>query len=393
VKLLGEIAHIAAGQGAPQGDASYSEIGVPFIKAGNLYDLVNNNIDELSVQKVSEETAKKYKLKLFPKGTVVFAKSGMSCMKGYVYELHNPCYVVNHLACITLKNDLPRFVKYFFDKNPPNALVKDSAYPSISLSDIASIQIPLPPLHIQQKIAHILDHTNAIIEKRKTQIEKLNLLVKSQFIEMFGDTMTNSMGWEVSKLGNLSSLITKGASPNWQGFGYTPDSTQTLFVTSENVREGYVDLESPKYIVDAFNEKQRRSILHKGDFLINIVGASIGRAAQYTLDAKANINQAVALVRLASSLTNERYLLHYLNSQKALEMYASMQVAVARANLSLQNISDLEIILPPIELQNSFAEFVRAVDKSKFELLQGLDKLELLYKSLMQKCFNGELYS
>lgn len=161
-------------------------------------------------------------------------------------------------------------------------------------------------------------------------------------------------------------MITKGASPNWQGYGYTQDLTQTLFVTSENVREGYIDLDSPKYIEDAFNDKQKRSMLRNGDFLINIVGASIGRAAQFSLEDKANINQAVALVRLNSTEVNEGYLLRYLNSPKALEMYASMQVSVARANLSLQNISDLEIILPPLPLQSRFADFVRQADKSKF---------------------------
>ena len=191
---------------------------------------------------------------------------------------------------------------------------------------------------------------------------------------MFGDPVTNPMGWKVYKLGALSSLITKGASPNWQGYGYTQDSTQTLFVTSENVREGYVELDPPKFIEDAFNKKQRRSMLQKGDFLINIVGASIGRAAQYTLDDKANINQAIALVRLISTDVNERYLLHYLNSPKALEMYALMQVSVARANLSLENISDLEIVLPPLSPQNSFAEFAQQVDKSKFVMIKNLTR-------------------
>lgn len=165
-------------------------------------------------------------------------------------------------------------------------------------------------------------------------------------------------------------MITKGASPTWQGVSYTDDTSQTLFVTSENVREGWIDLSERKYLEDGFNEKQKRSMLKKGDFLINIVGASIGRAARYDLDDKANINQAVALVRVSPEVINPDYLLVYLNSEKAIEMYNGMKSSVARANLSLQNISDLEILLPSQEGQNQYAQLIRQSDKSKFACLK-----------------------
>ena len=127
-------------------------------------------------------------------------------------------------------------------------------------------------------------------------------------------------------------------------FSYTKKgSSQTLFVTSENVREGYIDLSLPKYIEDGFNEKQKRSIIQKGDFLINIVGASIGRAAQFNLKCKANMNQAAALVRVNDKRIRDKYLLIYLNSDKAQMMYNSMKSDTGRANLSLQDIGNLSI--------------------------------------------------
>ncbi|MBU3193729.1 restriction endonuclease subunit S [Clostridium algidicarnis] len=217
--------------------------------------------------------------------------------------------------------------------------------------------------------------------------------VKSRFIEMFGDPISNPKNIKQVYLKEISELITKGSSPNWQGIEYVDDETQTLFVTSENVREGYIDLSKKKYLMDEFNDKQKRSVLKKGDFLINIVGASIGRAAQFNLEIKANINQAVALVRLKQGLINDKYLLTYLNSPKALQMYETMQVSVARANLSLQNINDLEILLPPIELQNQFANFVKQVDKLKFEMQQRMKELEDNFNSLMQRGFKGDLFN
>ena len=166
----------------------------------------------------------------------------------------------------------------------------------------------------------------------------------------------------------MATLITKGASPTWQGYSYTDDTTQTLFITSENVREGSLDLSEPKYLEDGFNDKQARSILKKGDFLINIVGASIGRAARFDLEVKANINQAVALVRMTEDVVTSEYMMYYLNSPKALEMYDAMKSAVARANLSLQNIGDLEILIPPKDEQIAFSKFLKQSDKSKFSV-------------------------
>ncbi|MBS5798894.1 MAG: restriction endonuclease subunit S [Clostridiales bacterium] len=255
-----------------------------------------------------------------------------------------------------------------------------------------AIPVPVPDLKIQEKIAQILKKSQELLNTRKEQLQACDELIKSQFIEMFGDPVTNPKSWDKLSLAELSELITKGASPNWQGIEYVDDSTQTLFVTSENVREGYLDLTKTKYLQNEFNEKQKRSVLRKGDFLINIVGASIGRAAQFNLDCTANINQAVALVRVKQGLLNDKYLLTYLNSPKALQMYETMQVSVARANLSLQNISDLEILVPPIELQNQFAEFVQQVDKLKFEMEQSLIELENNFNSLMQRAFKGELF-
>jgi len=230
---------------------------------------------------------------------------------------------------------------------------------------ISQTQVNIPDYQTQLRIVKIMDSTRKRVKIQKDILSKLDTLIKARFVEMFGDPIVNPYNFKQEKLECLSCLITKGASPTWQGFNYVEDDDQTLFITSENVKNGYLDLKKSKYVENKFNDKHRRSILQKGDFLINIVGASIGRAAQYSENKLANINQAVALVRLKSNVISSVYLSIYLNSNKALDMYQKMQSNVARANLSLQNIKDLEIILPPIELQNEFASFVQQVDKSK----------------------------
>ena len=238
----------------------------------------------------------------------------------------------------------------------------------------------------QQKIAAHLDSIQSAIDNKKQQLQQLDELVKSKFVEMFGENPVESGKWKVETLGSKSELITKGASPRWQGVEY--QSEGTLFVTSENVREGYVDLTKSKYLPDEINEILPRSILRKNDVLINIVGASIGRAAIYEFEQKANINQAVALVRLNSSDLDRTFLLIYLNSELAMKLYQSMIKGGARDNLSLKNISDLSIPVPPIELQNTFAEYVQKIDSAKSIIKKQLNDLNELLESKMDHYFS-----
>lgn len=304
-----------------------------------------------------------------------------------------PAALNQRVACLRIKNPkiskgyLFRFLNSDYFENKCIQASKGVAQKNVSTEWLKEYEIPLYSAKKQAEIENTLDKLNLVIKHRKEELSDLDELIKARFVEMFGDPIINPRELPVSDLGHLSELITKGASPSWQGFSYTDDATQTLFVTSENVREGYIDISSPKYIEDDFNEKQRRSVLQKGDFLINIVGASIGRAAQFTLDCKANINQAVALVRIEDKRIRDRYLLVYLNSEKAQQMYNSMKSDTGRANLSLQDISNLSILLPPVEEQITFENFVTQVDKSKVAVQKSLDETQLLFNSLMQKYF------
>ena len=152
-------------------------------------------------------------------------------------------------------------------------------------------------------------------------------------------------GWEWARLGLISEMITKGASPKWQGVNYT--ASGTLFVTSENVGMETLRLDSPKYLSNRINEIQPRSVLKKHDILTNIVGASIGRTCEYTLDDLANTNQAVAIIRLIDlSLTD--YVIKCLNSSYCINLMFENQVNVARANLSLSSLANFLISIPPL---------------------------------------------
>jgi type I restriction enzyme S subunit len=193
------------------------------------------------------------------------------------------------------QNYLFHFVRvqedYFFSR------AQGATVPGIVKNDIATTEIPLPPLAEQRRIAAILDKADAIRRKRQQAIQYTEELLRAAFLDMFGDPVTNPKGWEVAHVEELAIRITKGESPKWQGFSYQDQGV--LFVTSENVLWGEIDYSEPKFISEEFHTKLKRSQLFPHDILINLVGASVGRTCMVPQEAiPANINQAVAVVSL-----------------------------------------------------------------------------------------------
>ena len=178
-------------------------------------------------------------------------------------------------------------------------------------------------------------------------------------------------GWTYVRLGDISKLITKGSSPKWQGVSYTEDPGDVLFVTSENVGSYVLLLDKKKYVEKKFSEVEPRSILTNGDFLMNIVGASIGRTAIFDIDAVANINQAVCLIRVFADMLYSKFLLLFFNSATCVSYMFEKQVDNARANLSMGNIARFLIPLPPLAEQH---RIVAKVD----ELMALCDALKAL---------------
>ena len=187
---------------------------------------------------------------------------------------------------------------------------------------------------------------------KEGKIKKENLVQASEgIVTPFAIPET----WAWTPLSELTELITKGSSPKWQGVAYVSEGNGVLFITSENVGNYRLrKLDELKYVEKRFNEIEPRSILRFGDILMNLVGASIGRTAVYNLRIEANINQAVALIRLIQSTPNlcPGFLLHYLNSPSAIDHMTASQVVNAQPNISLTNAREFPIPIPPLAEQH-----------------------------------------
>ncbi len=382
---LKDLAAICAGQGAPQGDHNYCENGTPFVKAGNLQELLEGKAIT-SIQKVSDEVAKKHKLRLYPKGTILFAKSGMSCMKGYIYVLPQSAYVVSHLACITPNEDISEYLRYYFNYHKPNQLVKDAAYPSISLSDVGNLVVDMKPESERNEIVSVLQHTESIITLRQQQLQKLNELVKARFVEMFGDPKINPNNYPVCQLSDFIVFLTSG-SRGWAQ--YCADDGTEWFITIKNVKDCHIETDNMQPINAPDNAEAKRTRVQEGDLLISIT-ADLGRTGVVTKEIAehgAYINQHLTCIRLKQDVLNPLYVAYFMESPAGKEQFESKNQSAVKAGLNFNSINSLRLMIPPLDDQNAFVDFIKQTDKSKVVVQKALDEAQLLFDSLMQKYF------
>ena len=384
-QLLKDLAVICAGQGAPQGDNNYCENGTPFVKAGNLQELLEGKAIT-SIQKVSDEVAKKHKLKLYPKGTILFAKSGMSCMKGYVYVLPQSAYVVSHLACVTPNEDASEYLRYFFNYHKPNQLVKDAAYPSISLSDIGNLVVDMKSESERNAIVSVLQHAESVITLRQKELQKLDDLVKARFVEMFGDPKSNPNSYPIGQLSEHIEFLTSG-SRGWAQ--YCVDNGSEWFITIKNVKDCRISIDNMQPINAPDNAEAKRTKVQEGDLLISIT-ADLGRTGVVTkeiADHGAYINQHLTCIRLNKEILNPLYVAFFMESPAGKEQFESKNQSAVKAGLNFNSINSLRLLVPPMDEQSAFVEFVHQVDKSKVVVQKALDEAQTLFDSLMQQYF------
>lgn len=265
-----------------------------------------------------------------------------------------------------------------------SSLVHGSTMKHITKKYFDRIEIQLPPLESQKKIATALDSANALIEKRKEQIEKLDFLIKSQFIEMFGDPVTNPKGWETDVLGRLSDIY-RGGSPRpisqflggnipWIKIGdATKGDNIFLYETREKIIEDGVV--KSRFVKD-------------GSIIFANCGVSLGFARIIKFDGC--IHDGWLSFENISPKLNKIFLLKSINM--CTDFFREIAPDGTQPNLNTAIMKKYIQILPPSLLQNQFAEFVEKIEAQKVLLKKSLADMEQNYQSLMQKCFKGEIF-
>jgi type I restriction enzyme S subunit len=329
----------------------------------------------------------------FDKKSLIVGRKGSAGEVNYTTERFWPLDVTYFVTYDNTKYDLD-FLYHCLKFLQLPKLAK-GVKPGINRNDVYRIIFSFPSLSEQKRIVAILDEVFAGIDDAIANTEK-NLtntreLFESHLSSIFSETGKNCLK---IKLSDITERITKGSSPKWQGISYV-EEPGVLFVTSENVGQNTMLFQKTKYVEEAFNKKDVKSILFRGDVLTNIVGASIGRTAIYDRDEQANINQAVCLIRCLPDKLSNKYLTYLLNSPYFRYILHQNEINNARANLSLGFFRNLPVPLPSLNAQKNIVSRMDEIsDKTQYlETIyqQKLTALNELKQSILQKAFTGEL--
>ncbi len=388
---LSEVASISAGQSAPKDNEFNSSEGLPFIRAGHLENLIlYNNIKELP--KLGDKSALKNRLRVVKKGSILFAKSGMSAMMNRVYLVTQDSYYVSHLASVT-PNELyleSRFCYYFLKHFGTSKLIKDSAYPSIGLPDIKNIQIPLPPLETQKRIADILDAADALRQKDQELLKKYDELTQAIFIDMFGDPMKNEKGWEMISLKDFGKFKNglnfnkqeKGVSLKYLGVGdfkskYKIDNTELL----SNIELDFMPNED--------------FLLKNGDLVFvrsNGNKELVGRCLEiFPENDKVTFSGFCIRYRITSKRLTSAYLTQLFRNKEFKYVIFNGGRGANINNINQEILNEIKIPLPSLDLQIKFKNIQFIIENQiNFEVFSS-NNGNNLFQTLLSKAFKGDL--
>lgn len=282
----------------------------------------------------------------------------------------------------------PKYLYYFCVNYDFERLNTTVTIPSLTKANLLNIEIPLPPLAEQHRIAALLDKVSDLIAKRRAQLDKLDLLVKARFVEMFGDPETNPMNWPIVGIGAITKTIDSG----WSGNGTQREKKagEIAVLKVSAVTKGYFIPEECKVLDDQGNIK-KYVFPQKGDLLFSRANTKemVGATAIIREDYPELILPDKLWKIRFSDITNVVYMKYILSSKTIRNKFSAASTGTSGSmyNVSMEKFKAIQIPMPEISIQNQFASFVESVEKSKLTIQQSLDKLEILKKALMQQYF------
>jgi len=258
--------------------------------------------------------------------------------------------------------------------------------PHVYAKDLVKLEIPTPPLETQKQIVSILEKAEKLKGRRKKANEETNKIIQSIFYEMFGDPVKNKRKFEIKKLNEICD-VRDGThdSPKYKDKGFH-------LVTSKNIKDEFIDFSSAKLISrEDLNKIEKRSKVDDGDIIMPMIG-TIGNPIVIKKDRDFGIKN-VALIKFKESKMSNVYIKYLLSGKYFNFISDSSNRGGTQKFIALKDIRNFPIPVPPIELQNKFAEQVKRVEKIKQHQQKSEQEINMLFDALMQKAFNGELVS
>lgn len=372
---LGDICTVISGTTPKSNCPEYWGGNINWVTPAELTD--ESDVIYESQRKITQQAVIDSSLKSFPAGTVLLssrAPIGKVAIAGI--EMYCNQGFKNLICSDKVYN---RYLYHFLkDKTAYlNSLGRGATFKEISKSIVENIQIPLPPIDEQHKIAAVLDKVSDLIAKRRQQLDKLDLLVKSKFVEMFGDFKTNTMGWSVVGFkeiaiidGNMTTDYKKYANYPHIGIDSIEKETGKLNGYRTIAEDGVI---SGKYVFTAKH------------IIYSKIRPNLNKVALPEFDGLCSAD-AYPILPIEEKC-NRIFLAYNMRSQFFLDYILQFCNRTNLPKVNRREVEGFKTPLPPIELQNKFSDFVEQTEKTKTSISQSLEKLETLKKALMQEYF------
>ena len=363
---LGDVCEILDNQRVPITASERKSGSYPYYGANGLQDYVDGYI--------------------FDDDLVLLAEDGGnfgSKDKPIAYRVSGKCWVNNHAHVLKPKDNIDvNYLCYSLMFYNVDGLVNGATRQKLTQKDMRKISIPLPLIEEQKAIAEKLDKVSILIEKRKQQLSLLDTIVKSKFVEMFGDPIKNNHGWKLGKLSEVAELKIGPFGSLLHKEDYVVGGH--ALINPSHIIDGKIKIDEKFSLSDSKYDELSAYHLIRGDVILGRRG-EMGRCA--VVDEDGLFCGTGCMIIRPNGKVLSYFLQKVLSSSSMKQIIEDRAVGVTMANLNVRIVSNLPIPIYPMNKQREYIQIIQKTDKSKAKIKQSLAALELLKKSLMQKYF------
>ena len=383
---LGECAEIHSGSTPRTNNPDFWDGDITWVTPKDLSKLKSKFISKTE-SKITQLGFDSCSTKLLPENSVLFSSRAPI---GHVAINTIPMCTNQGFKSFVPKADLldSQYLYYWLKANKEylQDLGVGATFKEISKTVIANVEIPLPPLAEQRRIASILDQADELRQKRQQAIEKLDQLLQATFIDMFGDPASNPKGWNLGKLGDVIHSAKDGphVSPNYSETGIP-------FLSTRHVRAGKIVWDDLKFITEEDAQIHwKKCKPTRGDILYT-KGGTTGLAAVVDTDLDFAVWVHVALLKTNHDKVRSEWLVSMLNTQYCYEQSQRYTHGIANRDLGLKRMVNIEMYIPSLDEQDKFVNFKNKLMKNNLLFENSNSYFEQLFKSLQNQAFNGTL--
>lgn len=323
-------------------------------------------------------------------GDILMALSGATVGKIAVADALTEGAFLNQRVAI-IRGRLPEnteYLKYIFSGELLQKLLLNAggaAQPNLSPKDLVDMEIPLPPLAEQKRIAAILDKADAIRRKRQQAIQLADDFLRAVFLDMFGDPVTNPKGWEVKPLSDFVSKLGDGLHGTPK---YDSDGTYH-FINGNNLKDGSIEISGKVKTVSEDEFRKHKKLLNETTMLVSING-TIGNVAFYRGE-RVVLGKSTCYFNVIDSLISKKYLYHLIKSDYFIRFASGEATGSTIKNISLKSMRSFPVPVPTKEIQEKFEKILNSIEGSIKQSKDSNILSSFFFDSLSQKAFSGKL--